>query len=54
MTKENSSRFSDDPNYQALDPKVQEMVDYFDKHYDDPYQVALNMLAYIEKHQQAD
>lgn len=37
MKKEDSpSRFSGDPAYEALDPKAREVVDYFDKHYDDP------------------
>ena len=56
MSIENGpSRFSDDPAYKNLDPKVQEVVDFLDQNYDNPTEIALKMAAYIEKHRtQAD
>ena len=52
MNKKNDAPdFSDNPAYQALDPKAREVVDYFCKHYDDPITVMRNMLAYIEGHE---
>ena len=51
MNKKNRpSRFSGDPAYEALEPEVQEAVDYLDENYDDPLKIAENMLAYIEKY----
>jgi hypothetical protein len=37
--------------YYKLDPKAQEIVDFFVEHYDDPAQVIRNMIDYIKKYQ---
>jgi hypothetical protein len=55
MNKKNDSPRSKDPAYQALDPEVRKIVDFFDKNYDNPEEVMRDMLAYIEEHKiQAD
>lgn len=44
------TNWKDTPEYQELDPKVQQIVDYFYENYENPAEAAQKMLEYMQKH----